>query len=140
MHAITQISGLIILLILAVIDVRHRRLPVWSLFVLFIMAVICRFLIHRVALWDVLSGAAAGVLFLLISKITREGFGYADSALILSLGVFLGLQKLFVLLAAAFFLAAVFAGGGLLTGRFSRKQAFPFIPFLAVSYVGILLI
>ena len=140
MHTMTQISGLIILVVLAVIDVRRRQVPVWSLFVLLFLAVICRVLIHRVTVWDALAGAAAGMVFLLISKITGEGFGYADSALIFILGIFLGFQKLFVLLATAFFLAAVFAGVGLLTGRFSRKHAFPFIPFLAFSYVGLLLI
>ncbi len=140
MYTLTQLAGLLVLLILAFRDIRCRKFPLWVLFLLFGLALLCRLVIRKVSIAEVLAGAGIGLLFLLVSKVTGEGLGYADSGLILALGVFLGAGRLLTLLAAAFFLAAIFAGAGLATGKFTRKFSFPFIPFLAVSYAGVLLL
>ena len=140
MHTLTQLTGLLVLLFLAFRDIRCRKFPLWVLILLPGLALLCRLMIRSVSAAEVLSGAGIGALFLLISKVTGEGLGYADSGLILALGVFVGASRLLILLAAAFFLAAIFAGVGLIAGKFTRKFSFPFIPFLAVSYAGVLLI
>ena len=140
MHTFIQLTGMLILTASAVWDILYRKLPVWILSGILILAVVCRLIVAEVPLAEILGGAAVGIVFLGISRITREAFGYADSLLIVSLGIFLGIWKLFLLLVTAFSLAAVFAAAGLFAGKFSRKISFPFIPFLAISYVGVMLL
>ena len=67
---------------------------------------------------------------------TGESFGYGDSLLILIMGSFLGFWDILSVLTAAFLLAAVFSTVMLVRRRFSRKTAFPFVPFLAAAYMG----
>ena len=85
--------------------------------------------------WELcLFGAAAGCIFLMISKMTRESFGYGDSLLILLLGVVVGFWNLISLLAIAFFLSAVVSAAALVFGKFHRKTTVPFVPFLGIGY------
>lgn len=138
MFTLTQNTGLVVLSAIAVWDIRYRKMPLWSLLVLLLMTVLCRILQKDVPAVEAIAGAAVGIGFLGVSWITGEAFGYADSILILILGVFLGVWKLFVLLVTAFLLTFVYAAIGLMSGKFSRRVAFPFIPFLAVAYLAVM--
>ena len=104
MWKIIQITFFIYLVILSVLDIRTRKLPMWLLAAGGICVILSQ-LIRREIPWELcLFGAAAGCIFLMISKMTRESFGYGDSLLILLLGVAVGFWNLISLLAIAFFL------------------------------------
>ena len=75
-------------------------------------------------------------MFLAVSKVTEEAFGYGDSILILIIGSFLGFWDILALLTAAFILAAAFSLILLIRSRFRRKDTFPFVPFLTAAYIG----
>lgn len=77
-----------------------------------------------------------GIVFLLISRVSGESFGYGDSILILIIGIFLGFWNLMYLLLGAFSMAAVFSAVMMIKHRFNRKSSFPFVPFLAAAYLG----
>lgn len=79
-----------------------------------------------------------GVLFLIISKCTKEAIGYGDSWMILLLGVYLGLWNILWLLSIAFVLSGVMSAFVLRKNKYFSKVSFPFIPFLAVSYAGVM--
>ena len=109
MWKIIQITFFIYLVILSVLDIRTRKLPMWLLAAGGICVILSQ-LIRRETPWELcLFGAAAGCIFLMISKMTRESFGYGDSLLILLLGVAVGFWNLISLLAIRifFFLSAV---------------------------------
>ena len=74
-------------------------------------------------------GAGVGILFLLVSKVTREGFGYGDSWAILALGIYLGLWGVLDVLVGTFCFLAVAALVCLTAKKMSRKHTIPFIPF-----------
>ena len=80
-------------------------------------------------------GGMVGMLMLVISKLTNEALGYGDSLLILGMGISLGLWNLLWLLAIAFFGAALFAVGLLISKRAKKKSTLPFIPFINASYI-----
>ncbi|MCI8293581.1 MAG: prepilin peptidase [Hespellia sp.] len=136
MCTLIQMMWIIILFVIALWDIRYQRLPIWMLIGLLMAAMGCKIIQRDVSIMEIMAGIAVGGCFLAVSKVTREAFGYADSILIVILGVFLGVWDLFILLSVAFLLAALFSFCGLLIGRFSRRLAFPFIPFLTISYVG----
>ena len=127
--------------VLAVIDVRKRKISLRLLLSGFVLSAVlltsALCLGEREIPWLLLAGGmAVGAGFLLISRITGESFGYGDSILILIIGIFLGFWNLMYLLLGAFSMAAVFSAVMMIKHRFNRKSSFPFVPFLAAAYLG----
>jgi len=136
-------------------DIRFRRIPAASLMAGIAAAAVLQILgnlqllpdkilygsgIFCCDMWQLsFGGAAVGLLFLLVSKITKESLGYGDSLLILSMGIYMGLWNLLDLLCIAFFLAAVFAIILLGIKKMRKKSAFAFMPFIEVAYLVVLL-
>ena len=122
--------------VLTVMDIRHKRLNLLFLLSGFLLVIAGWFFgrdLHPL-LW--ITGSGVGLAFLLASRVTGESFGYGDSLLILIMGGFLGFWDILSVLMAAFLLAAAFSGIMLVRKRFSRKTAFPFVPFLMIAYTG----
>lgn len=130
-----QIVCLGILVIVSVIDIRYRKIPVKILAAMNAGAFIFQCLCQKEDIVLIVGGIAIGVAFLAISRATKEGVGYGDSLGILGLGIYLGLWKLFEVLAGAFFLLALCAIGVLIRKKMSRKIALPFYPFLTAAYI-----
>ena len=137
---ICQCIFLVYIAALAVMDFKYRKLPLKTLLSgLFIAAAgcLCGREISPVLL---ATGGCMGIVFLLISRVSGESFGYGDSILILIIGIFLGFWNLMYLLLGAFSMAAVFSAVMMIKHRFNRKSSFPFVPFLAAAYLGGMLI
>ncbi len=117
-------------------DIRKKRLPLLFLLSGTVFIIIQGFCVREISMISLMAGGAVGALFLLISRMTRESFGYGDSILILVMGMFLGFGNIIYLLMGAFSMAAVFSIVMLIKTQFSRKSAFPFVPFLAAAYIG----
>ena len=133
---ICQCIFLVYIAALAVMDFKYRKLPLKTLLSgLFIAAAgcLCGREISPVLL---ATGGCMGIVFLLISRVSGESFGYGDSILILIIGIFLGFWNLMHLLLGAFSMAAVFSAVMMIKHRFNRKSSFPFVPFLAAAYLG----
>lgn len=133
---ICQCIFLVYIAALAVMDFKYRKLPLKTLLSgLFIAAAgcLCGREISPVLL---AAGGGMGIVFLLISRVSGESFGYGDSILILIIGIFLGFWNLMYLLLGAFSMAAVFSAVMMIKHRFNRKSSFPFVPFLAAAYLG----
>ena len=69
------------------------------------------------------------------------GFAVAGGlfALIIALGLFLGLWKLLYLLMAAFGLSAIYSMVMMKKQNFQRTTTLPFVPFFGAAYVILLL-
>ena len=133
---ICQCIFLVYIAALAVMDFKYRKLHLKTLLSgLFIAAAgcLCGREISPVLL---ATGGCMGIVFLLISRVSGESFGYGDSILILIIGIFLGFWNLMYLLLGAFSMAAVFSAVMMIKHRFNRKSSFPFVPFLAAAYLG----
>lgn len=124
------------MIVLAVMDIRWKKLSLMILLsgtVPLAAGFLCDREIHIILL---AAGAAVGVIFLIISRVTEDSFGYGDSILIVIMGGFLGFWNILSLLTAAFSMAALFSIFMLIRKRFHRKSAFPFVPFLTAAYIG----
>lgn len=135
MYEVSQIGCGVYLCMLSVIDIWTRRLPVWILGAGGIAAGIWCACQGKLPPILSLAGAAVGLVFIGVSKITEEGFGYGDSILILVLGTYLGFWNLLGVLVGAFVMSAVFAIAALSFHRFNRNTGYPFVPFLCLSYI-----
>lgn len=115
-------------------------MPVWLLYVTGVSALIYQVVFSETDIWQPLGGAVIGILFLFVSRITREGIGYGDSWGILILGVYLGIWELVEVLLTAFFILAVFSAVVLTGRKMTAKCRLPFYPFLAGGYLTVLFI
>lgn len=82
-----------------------------------------------------LGGLLVGLLFVVISKVTREGLGYGDSWILCALGLYLGMWNLLELLLIAWIGVAVAAMAILGMGKYRRGASLPMVPFIAAGYV-----
>ncbi|WP_050639130.1 MULTISPECIES: prepilin peptidase [Clostridia] len=134
MLEVSRIGCGVYLCILSIIDIWTRRIPLWFLAAGGAAAAAARICQTGPLDFSALAGAVTGAVFIVVSRVTREGFGYGDSLLILILGVYLGFWNLLGVLSGAFLFSALFAAALLLYKGFDRKAGYPFIPFLLVSY------
>ena len=85
-----QIAFAVFLVVLAVADVRKKRLPLLLLLSGGFFIIAQSFCDRDISVISLAAGGMTGVLFLFVSMITKEAFGYGDSILILIMGTFLG--------------------------------------------------
>lgn len=121
-------------------DWKKRTISVNLLIVLSVFSIAAVFVTKRYSVLEVLGGLGLGLFFVFVSYITEEKIGYGDSWLITVLGVYLGGTKLLELMLIASLAASL---GSLLYGtlrKWNRNAALPFIPFMLLAFVGVLLL
>lgn len=131
-----QLLFAVYMIVLMIMDIKWKKLSLAALmsgFILLAAGFLCGRNIHVMLL---AAGAGVGIVFMVVSRVTEEAFGYGDSILILIMGGFLGFWNILFLLVAAFSMAALFSIFMLLRKKFHRKSAFPFVPFLTAAYIG----
>ena len=86
------------LILLSFLDIRKKELPLLLLFAGFPFVILYQIIGRKIGTGStffstsppspslIVSGMAVGIFFLLLSKVTRESFGYGDSILILLIG------------------------------------------------------
>lgn len=135
MREVGYIFGMGFLTSGAVMDIQYRSIPGWMLLIEGIMVVVYRIFFSGESMYLWAAGGVVGIVFLLVSRWTREGLGYADSITILLLGLFLGIWELLAVLGTAFLLSGMAAMVCLAVRHWSRKKTMPFLPFLAAAYL-----
>lgn len=140
MWTISQWICLLSLAGVSVIDILKRKVPVWTCAVSLIAAVGYQLYKREMSVWVILGGVLIGTLFLLLSKVTREGMGYGDSLGICVLGIYLGGWQLLEVLSTAFFLLFFSAVLLFIKRKNKRNVTIPFYPFLFSGYVVMLLV
>ena len=126
----------LLLIVLAYKDWRTKRVSVWLLGVIMIVAVVARVFLVSMSIWETVGGVVMGVLLIGISKWSKEAIGYGDSWLICSLGIYLGGTKLLQTISFASFLACIFSIVYCVRHGWNRKHTLPYIPFVVAAYLG----
>lgn len=121
-------------------DWKRREIPVWLLLAFQAIALGAAIFCSEETLESRAAAFGLGMLFFLFSKITDQAIGYADSWIILSLGIYLGIKKLLLVLFVASFTAAIVSLVILWIRKWNRKDTIPFIPFLILGYTGMILL
>lgn len=84
---------------------------------------------------EALSGFIAGIVFLLIARISQEKLGLGDGMILSICGPLLGIENLLMMVLIALVLAAIIGGViGLKKGR-GLKNTVPFVPFLLAGFI-----
>lgn len=132
--------GLIFLFVCSMWDLRTKKIPIWLLSVgaggIILFHIFCK----NINLFSTLGGIGLGMICLLISKVTKEALGYGDSILICLLGSYVGFINILWIITTAFGLAGIFSLIFFVGKNRYKEKAIPFIPFLAISYMGVMYI
>ena len=134
MWTVSRIVAMVILTGLSFMDYKIRKVPRDVLLLCMAGTVLYQAVTQNIDWMVSLGGGLIGMIFIGISKITREAIGYGDSLAILILGIYLGVWGLLEVLATSFFILGILALG-CVTLRRKKSLAFPFYPFLTVGYL-----
>lgn len=130
----------ICLLTCAVCDLKSRTLPVWILIIAQLCSLIVFLRQEYTGYFDGVLGGVIGVCLFLLSRITREAVGYGDSWLVLILGLAFGARTTLWILAIASLVCALVSFFFLIGGKGKKDTLLPFVPFLLLGYLGVMMI
>lgn len=128
------------LILCSISDLHSKKIPTVLLVVMSVVVLIFCFILCRKDVLDVTGGIMIGSLLFLVSKYTKEAIGYGDSWLISLLGVHLGGISLLEVAMTAFFLAGMISLAGLVWKHWKKTVTIPFVPFLTIAYLGVIII
>ena len=136
---------LIVLFCFTYFDIEYKGIPQIPtlLFLLsgLIYVVINSIFSHELAPNALLSGLLliAGILLLLIVmyglKNFKEGFGFGDFLILVTLSMFLTTQQFWLLFWISIFTAVIVSIFGFITKKYNRKTALPLLPFFTLGYI-----
>lgn len=86
-----------------------------------------------------LAGSLPGIFLMVLSVATRGSVGLGDGLLVAATGVILGLRESVWILLGALLLATVLGLGMMAVGKWHRKDAVPFVPFLLAAHLGVII-
>lgn len=129
---------------LSILDIRKRNVPVWLLAAGGIMAVVVTVYRQNVSCEYTRTGHGLigmamlpGILLLATAFATKKA-GYGDGIVLMILGVLAGGEKCLLIFAISLFLGAFVSLILLVFRKVKRDTKIPFLPFLAVGWLAVM--
>lgn len=136
--------GIGILLIMlghyAIEDIKKRRITVWYLPIFGGLGVVLQAISQNRSVAEIFLGVGVGLAICLLSRCTGGSIGAGDGLILTVTGIFLGGSANVELLMTGLLYAAVFSLGILIFGKKNRRQEIPFVPFLFLGYLTMIVI
>jgi len=123
------------LLICSYTDIRNNEIYLKVLLPFFLAGVIIAAASGPEAVITALTGTAAGIALLIISRITKGAIGEGDGLILVVTGIFLGFSENLRLLTFALFLSALFSVGAMILKGWKKDRELPFVPFLLAAFL-----
>lgn len=120
-------------------DMKSKEVDVYKIYLFGIIGILWHLFGDGKTVYSILGGMLIGVAFLILGKFTNGSIGAGDGLILIDTGILLGSTENFKLLCGGIFLAGIAALILLVFFQKNRKYEMPFIPFLLVTYVGMLL-
>lgn len=120
-------------------DIKSREIGVYKIYFLGILGILLHIFSRKISVYSILGGMLIGILILILGKLTGGSVGIGDGLILIDTGVLLGSVDNLKLFCGGIFLAGIAALILLVFFRKNKKYELPFIPFLFITYVGMLL-
>lgn len=137
-HDISKIIIGLLLFISTIKDIKSKSISL----PLVIISCVCLILImpfnNVITIKSAILGTLVGFFIILVSKLTKGQIGMGDGIILLATGLGLGVWDNIALLLFALFLSAICCFILLALRLVNLKMKIPFIPFLFISYIGVL--
>ncbi|MGN1148646.1 MAG: prepilin peptidase [Lachnospiraceae bacterium] len=139
------ISGMGILLISSIFDIKWKKIPailllaggIWSILYLIVNAVGKGI---GETLWESIAAILPGTGLLILSFLTEKKVGYGDGILLILLGILQGLGRVLLVFCVGLFLQSLLAVVLLLMKRADKQTCIPFVPFLLAAEIILLVL
>ncbi|BCJ92480.1 hypothetical protein acsn021_00490 [Anaerocolumna cellulosilytica] len=127
------------LLLCSLQDIKSKKIHLYLIGLGFIASLVISFVYHDAAFWERAVGAIPGLFLLALNPITRGQIGLGDGLIVLILGVCLGFTLTASMLLLGLFASALYSAILLLFKKAGRKKTIPFVPFLFLGFLGVLI-
>lgn len=128
-----------ILMICSYFDLKEKKIPVIAVLLGIIAITVLNVIGRDISLPACLIGTVFGGLLLLISRLTKNALGMGDALLVLMIGAGMGIYQTALVLFYGLLVTAVVSAILLCMKRVKRNTEIPFVPFLLIGYVGVIL-
>lgn len=119
-------------------DIKEKKIHLWLIYLFCVIGIICHVIFRNITLIEMIFGMLPGAFLCFVSFLSRGKVGIGDGLMLTATGIFLGFWDNLALFTAALFLVGI---SGVICFACRKKEAqIPFLPFLLVSYVGLLAI
>lgn len=123
----------------AVEDIRKKKISARYLWIFGAAGIAVNMIQRSLSVSGMLLGAAVGLALVAVSLLTRGNIGLGDGLLLMTAGIFLGGSGALELLFLSLLYAALVSLGMLAFRRWKRKREIPFVPFLFLGYLTMVL-
>ncbi|MBB2184691.1 hypothetical protein H0486_17635 [Lachnospiraceae bacterium MD1] len=133
------ISMGLLLLFCGIQDTVKKKVYLWIITLGAFIVIACLPFCYSISIADRICGLALGLSVVVLSKATGGKIGMGDGMLLCITGLGLGFWSNLELFAIALILAAIVSIFLLMLRLADRKKSIPFIPFLLIGYVILML-
>lgn len=133
---IYNIIALVFLGVCAVFDIRKKEIPIIIIILGIIAALgvnVWQLFMGRADAADLALSLCPGLLFLLISFVTKEKIGYGDGLILIASGLWFGFYGCLFILCLGMLFSSIFSILLLVLHRADRNSSLPFVPFLLIG-------
>ncbi len=121
-------------------DIKKKRVHVVLIGIGCLIICICSFITGEITIWSRIAGLGLGLLLFLLTLVTKGQIGIGDGLIVSIIGVGLGFPVTAFTLTYGLFVSAIFSIGLILIKKVNKKATIPFIPFIFIGYLGVILI
>ena len=127
---ITYLAGFLFLTVLAVQDLKEKKVSTYKLFIFAVLAILYIDFTKQFSWSEILASMIPGSILLLLSLVTGESIGYGDGMAVIVLGLWTGGRFAFDVFCIGTLLSGICAVIYLIRGK---KDTIPLIPFLLIG-------
>ena len=131
--------SVVFLCFLSLSDIRTKTIPGWAAPVFGAAMGILHIFLQDMSLPRFFLGLLPGMVLLFLSLAFPASLGCGDAFVVMACGAAAGPERTFAALTAAFIVCAVCCIVLLLLKKVRRSDSLPFLPFLAISYLVMLI-
>lgn len=128
-----------VLMVCSYFDIKEKKVPLACILIGIAVTVIINMVGKDISLVASMIGATLGILLIIMSRLTKNALGMGDALLVLMIGLGTGIYQTALALFYGLFVTAVVSAVLLCMKRVKRKTEMPFVPFLLIGYVGVIL-
>lgn len=119
-------------------DIKNKNLRITWMMCFLVEGIAGRLMLWKLSLANLLVSMIPGVMILLLGYLMKGEIGMGDGILVLISGLFLGVHRTFLLLMYAVLSSGLAALYLLVVRKVQRRCEMPFVPFLLIGYVIVL--
>lgn len=131
------INGVVLtmLTVETVSDIRRKNISVIRQLIFIILAAAVNLLMYYQSIWSMLGGMGVGAIMFFYAYLTKEGVGYGDCLVFVSIGAYVGFSKNMRLLFISLIIGGIVGIIYALKKKSSLECRIPFLPCILCAFV-----